>query len=108
MTKIPLNKTFFDKDDFDRLVDKSFRQLISQAPQDTEFTVDDFFNLYDLIFDQIPREGDINSHRYILTRESEFLGVQLEGVDIQSLLNEVTSLRQELLDTNKTLLDLTK
>ena len=108
MAQISLDKTTFSKEDFDKLVDRSFKQLIDQTPQDTVFTLENFFQLYEDIFDQIPREGDINSHRYILRKESEYLGVDIEELDVQALLDEITSLRQELLDTNKTLLDITQ
>jgi hypothetical protein len=66
-------------------------------------TVDDFFKLYEELFYQIPREGDINSHRYILEKEADYLGVNLNDDDIQALLDEITNLRQEILDTQKTL-----
>jgi hypothetical protein len=73
------------------------------------FTLDDFFQLYNEIFLQIPKEGDADSHRYILNKEAEYLGINInEQTDIQILLDEITSLRNELLDANKTLLDLTK
>lgn len=108
MTQISLNKNVYNKGDFDKLVDKSFKQLINQIPTESTFTIDDFFQLYDEIFNNIPREGDINSHRYILNKEADYLGVQIDELDVQALLDEITNLRQELLDTNKTLLDLTK
>jgi polyhydroxyalkanoate synthesis regulator phasin len=60
--------------------------------------VDDFFQLYEDLFYQIPKEGDTNSHRYILQREADYLGVSVSQDDIQALLNEITSLRQQVLD----------
>jgi hypothetical protein len=110
MTQISLDKNIFNKNDFEKLVDRNFKQLINQQSTQTDtFTIDDFFQLYEELFYQIPREGEINSHRYILNKEAEYLGVQLaEGTNIQALLDEITSLRNELLDANKVLLDLTK
>ena len=53
-----------------------------------------------------PKEGDINSHRYILRREAEYLNVKLEDeIDVQALLDEITTLRQELLEANTVLND---
>jgi hypothetical protein len=107
MTQISLNKTVFDKDEFEKVVDNKFRQLIRTQALDDDISIDDFFQLYDELFFQIPREGEINSHRYILNREAEYLGVTIsETSDIQALLNEITILRQDLLNANKTLLDL--
>ena len=110
MTQISLDKTIFGKDDFEKLVDRKFTQLIKPSGSlDEEFTVDEFFQLYEEIFFQIPREGEVDSHRYILNKEAEYLGITLnEGLNIQALLDEITSLRQELLEANKTLLDLSK
>lgn len=108
MTQISLDKNVFNKKDFEKLVNTRFTQLINnEVNVEDTFTLDDFFQLYDEIFDQIPREGDIDSHRYILNREAEYLGVPInEQIDVQALLDEITSLRSELLDANKTLLEL--
>ena len=110
MTQISLDKNIFNKKDFEKLVNTKFSQLINDEVniEDT-FTLDDFFQLYNEIFLQIPKEGDVDSHRYILNKEAEYLGINInEQTDIQILLDEITSLRNELLDANKTLLDLTK
>jgi predicted metal-dependent hydrolase len=64
--------------------------------------------LYDELFYQIPKEGDTNSHQYILQREADYLGVSISQDDIQALLNEITSLRQQVLEAQQTINDLTK
>jgi hypothetical protein len=110
MTQISLDKSIFNKQDFEKIVDTKFKQLINEDVnvEDT-FTLDDFFQLYDELFNQIPKEGDIDSHRYILNKEAEYLGVNInDQTNIQALLDEITSLRQELLGANKTLSDLNK
>ena len=57
------------------------------------------FELYDELFPIIPNEGDINSHRAILLREAEYLNVQIsDGAEVQALLQEITDLRQQLLE----------
>lgn len=103
MSQIPIQKTVFDKDTFSRVVNTQFSQLINQAALQGEdapsFSIDDFFELYDQLFYQIPRDGDINSHQYILQREADYLGIIINQDDIQALLNEITSLRQQVLDT---------
>jgi len=105
---IKLDKQIFSKNDFEKVVDKSFKQLVKPATE-TTFTLSDFFELYDNLFLEIPKEGEIESHRFILNRTAEYLGVNInDDIDVQALLDEITSLRTELLDANKTLLDLTK
>jgi hypothetical protein len=105
---IKLNRNIFIKGDFEKVIDTEFKQLVKSIPT-TTFTLDDFFELYENLFENISKEGDIKSHRYILIKTAEYLGVNInENIDIQILLDEITSLRQELLDANKTLVDLTK
>ena len=105
MSQIFIQKQVFDKDTFEKVVDTQFSQLINTQSPDitTPMTVDEFFKLYEEIFYQIPKEGDINSHRYILEKEAEYLGVNLNNDDIQALLDEITSLRQTVLDTQTAL-----
>jgi hypothetical protein len=109
MSQIPIQKTVFSKDTYGRVIDTQFRQLITQdGEEQLSFTVDDFFELYDQLFYQIPREGDTNSHRYILQREADYLGISISQDDVQALLDEITSLRQQILDAQTTINDLTK
>jgi hypothetical protein len=108
MTQISFNKNVFNKNNFEKIVDVSFNQLLKPT-LNTTFTLTDFFQLYENLFESIPKEGDIQSHRYILNKTADYLGVNInETTDIQALLNEITTLRGELLDANKTLLDLNK
>ena len=105
---IKLDKKIFIKGDFEKVIDTEFKQLLRTTPP-TTFTLVDFFQLYENLFESIPKEGDIQSHRYILNKTADYLGVNInETTDIQALLNEITTLRSELLDANKTLLDLNK
>jgi hypothetical protein len=110
MSQIPIQKTVFNKDTYSRVVDTQFSQLLNQGATEEElsFTVDDFFQLYDELFYQIPKEGDTNSHQYILRKEADYLGVSISQDDIQALLNEITSLRQQVLEAQQTINDLTK
>lgn len=107
MSQIPIQKTVFNKNDFTRVVDTQFNQLIGGEETPTPITLDEFFQLYEDLFYQIPREGDINSHQYILQKEAEYLGVQINTDDLQALLDEITNLRQEVLDAQTTINDLT-
>jgi hypothetical protein len=110
MSQIPVQKTVFNKDTYGRVINTQFSQLLNQGTtEDTlSFTVDDFFQLYEELFYQIPKEGDINSHKYILQKEADYLGISISQDDIQALLNEITSLRQQVLEAQTTINDLTK
>lgn len=98
--EINLQKTTYSKD-FDKIINTSFSQLIQPEVESTDVgpTVSQFFQDYQTLFYQIPKEGDTESHRYLINTSSEYLG--LSEVDIQALLNEITALRQSLLDANE-------
>lgn len=104
-SQIPIEKQVFDKDQFGKVIDTEFSQLLNQQTEipTPTFTLDDFFTLYDQLFYQIPKEGDANSHRFILQREADYLGVIIDQDDIQALLDEITALRQQVLDAQTAL-----
>ena len=108
MSQIPVQKTVFNKDKYSRVIDTQFTQLISPEEETLSFSVDDFFELYEQLFYQIPKEGEINSHNYILQREADYLGINLNQDDVQALLDEITSLRQQVLDSQTVINELTK
>lgn len=101
---IQVTKVVYDKTTYPKVIDTQFSQLINitgslSAPV---FTLDDFFQLYSDLFYQIPKTGDINSHTFILNKTASYLGVQLASdVNVQALLTEITSLQQQLLQSNQ-------
>jgi hypothetical protein len=106
---VNLNRQVFDKKKFDETVDTSFTQLVTQ-PDPTFFdlnlaTVEDFFTLYEKFFFQIPKEGEVNSHTYLIKESSDYVGFQTNSEDIQALLDEIASLRQENLSIRQELID---
>jgi hypothetical protein len=110
MSQIPVQKTVFNKDTYGRVINTQFSQFLNQevVEETPSYTIDDFFDLYDQLFYQIPKEGDVNSHQYILQSEADYLGISISPDDIQALLDEITSLRQQVLETQQTINDLTK
>ena len=110
MAQIPVQKTVFNKNNYEQVIDINFSQLLNnQVTEDTpSFTVDDFFQLYESLFFQIPKEGDINSHRYIIQKEADLLDISIDNTNVQALLDEITTLRQELLDTQQLITSITK
>lgn len=102
MSNIPVEKNVFSKD-FSKVIDVNFHQLLNNGENDIKVvSISEFFQLYEELFYQIPKEGDAESHRYILNRTAEYLGVKLSNdVDVNALLEEITNLRQELLDSQK-------
>jgi len=107
-SQIPIEKQVFNKDQYGKVINTQFSQLLNQQidEETPTFTLEDFFTLYDQLFFQIPKEGDTDSHRFILQKEAEYLGVIIDQDDIQALLDEITSLRQQVLDTQTALNEL--
>jgi hypothetical protein len=109
---VNLNRQVFDKTKFNETVDTSFTQLVT--PQDPTFfdlnlaTVEDFFTLYEKFFFQIPKEGEVNSHTYLIKESSDYVGFQANSEDIQALLDEIAQLRQENLLLRQEQIDIVK
>jgi len=105
MTNIKVDKTILGRNESVLDTNFSFFSRINTTP---DFTIEDFFQLYEELFYQIPKEDEVESHRYILNKEAEYLGVKLaDDIDIQALLDEITSLRQQLLEAKTIITDYT-
>jgi hypothetical protein len=109
---VNLNRQVFDKKKFDETVDTSFTQLVNQ-PDPSFFnldlaTIEDFFTLYNKFFFEIPKEGEVNSHTYLIKESSDYVGFQANSEDIQALLDEIASLRQENLLLRQEQIDIAK
>jgi hypothetical protein len=99
MEIISLNKTEYNKNQYQKVIDTSFTQLIQ--PQVTSsvvtptISVDEFFQNYQQIFFQIPKFGNTNSHEYLVKTSQEYIGSTTNDDLIQALTDEITQLRQE-------------
>jgi hypothetical protein len=99
MANYPLYKTVFNKEAYLNTVDTSFAQVSTPPPplEDT-ITVNEFFDLYNAIFYDIPANGSTNSHEYLVKTSGEYINFEQTDEDIQALLDEITALRQENLE----------
>jgi hypothetical protein len=104
MSRIPIEKTVFDKAAFDKVVNRQFNQLPPANTAGAEqggvpsFTLEDFLALLDSLYDLIPEDV----LRRLLARIAGTLNVRIDDTDITALLEEITSLRQQLLDVQTT------
>jgi len=107
MANYSLNKTVFNKETYENTVDTSFSQVSTPPlPLEDTITVNEFFDLYDAIFYDIPSNGSTNSHEYLVKTSGEYINFDKTDEDIQFLLDEITSLRQDLLAANNQILTL--
>ena len=98
--KVNLNKDSFAINQYERVIDTSFSQLIEpdsviaieQLP-----TVDEFF--------EIPKTGE-NSHEELIVKSTDYIGFKPLNDEIQALQEEITSLKTQLLEANQRLADL--
>lgn len=106
--KYNINKTLLNKRDYQKTINTQFTELVPPPPEVVvEPTVDDFFQLYDTLFFDIPKNGDTNSHEYLVKRSGEYIGEQALSDEFLALVEEVTDLRQQLLDARREIAELT-
>jgi len=106
---IKFNKQVYNKRDYTKVIDTSFKQLGVQSIQqqiEQQPTVNDFFNMYNDLFYDIPETGEVNSHEFLIKKSSEYIGFEANQEEIEALQNEIAQLRIELLDIQKQNIDL--
>lgn len=106
--QVKLNRQAFDKQKFNETVNTSFSQLGPQQPDPTFFdinlaTTEDFFTLYNKFFFEIPKEGEVNSHTFLIKESSDYVGFEASNEEIQALLDEIAALREENLQIRQEL-----
>ena len=105
-----LVKEVYGRNTYTRVVDTSFSELYtavtaSAAPAD--ISVEVFFDLYNTLFFQIPAMGEVNSHEYLVKRSGEYLGGGVLSDNERAYIDEINSLREQLLEANTNYLSLT-
>jgi len=114
METVNLNKKVFSKNQYEKVIDTKFSQLattITPAEQaaltSPTITVDEFFQNYAQLFLQIPKEGETNSHEYLIKTSSEYINFTPISDDIQALIDEINLLQQQNLELNQQIIELT-
>jgi cell division protein FtsL len=106
---VNLNKQVYDKGQYTKVIDTSFKQLGVQTIQQQiaiQPTVTEFFDMYNDLFYDIPETGDINSHEYLIKKSSEYIGFEANQEEITALQAEIAQLRVDLLDAQKQIIEL--
>jgi len=103
-----LNKTQYNKTSYENVIDTSITQLQPPPlPVVNTVTIEQFFDYYQTLFYNIPKEGPVNSHRYLVDQSGLYIGLTDSTTEnIQVLLDEITTLRQDLLVANQTIINL--
>jgi len=107
MNNFVLTKQLFEKKAFDATVDTTFIELTSSVQINTSPSlpsISEFFDNYQALFYDIPKFGDTNSHQYLIFTSQEYIGSEVSGNEvINSLIAEITDLRQENLELQQEL-----
>jgi hypothetical protein len=106
---ISFNKQVYNKEDYSKVIDTSFKQLGVQTIQqqiDEQPTVNDFFDMYNELFYDIPETGEVNSHEFLIKKSSEYINFEANQEEIAALQSEITQLRTDLLDAQKQIIEL--
>ena len=109
--KVTLIKQVFDKNQYQQVIDTSFSQLGQTVPSSSFETtlpsVDQFFSYYQQLFFEIPKFGETNSHEYLIRTSQEYIGdTTVVSDEVQALIEEITILREDNLELQQTILDL--
>ena len=107
--EINFNKTVFNKAQYIKTIDTAFSELgvtTVQEQLDTQPTVEEFFSLYNQLFYEIPEFGEINSHEFLIQQSSEYINFEANQETIDKLQEEISLLREELLDSQKQIVEL--
>ena len=98
MGKIKIQKNVLSKDDFDKSVDRSFKTFVNEQIEEETDSIQELFRLYDKFYYEIPTEGDELSHEFLIRESSKLIKVESDNEAIQPLLDEISELRQRLLE----------
>ncbi len=98
-TQVDLVRQEFEKNRYNRNIDTSFSQFVAPTLPSASAppSVQEFFQYYEQIFYVIPKEGDINSHRYLINTSEAYIGASEQSDELRALQEEITALRIQLL-----------
>ena len=103
---IQVLKTVFNTDNFNKVVDTSFKTFTQPVPEEDPDTPEELFRLYEKLYFSIDITGETDSHEYLIKKSSELVNFDKVTEDIQPLLDEIAQLRGQNLALNQQLIDL--
>lgn len=109
-SELKLSKKLYNKPAYLNTIDTQFTELIPSTPEDDTpqlISVDEFFQYYNELFYEIPKEGEVNSHEFLVKQSTDYIGSQDISNEIQALLTEINNLREENLTLQQNIVDLT-
>lgn len=109
--EVKLTKEVYGRNTYTKVIDTSFSELYfpvtASITPSTQVSVEAFFDAYNDLFFQIPATGELNSHEYLVKRSGEYLGGGVLTDNEKAYIEEINSLRQQLLEASTNYLNLT-
>ncbi len=99
--RIDLKKDVFSKSQYTKTIDTSFSELgVTTITEDLQNqpSVEQFFQLYNDLFYDIPPNGPVNSHEYLVQTSGDYINFNSENIEIEALRAEISILRRDLLN----------
>ena len=100
--KVDTRKNVFDKNQYSKTIDTSFKEFgVTTISDDIQSqpNINQFFELYNQLFYDIPPTGETNSHEFLVQQSGEYINFEANAEEIQALQDEIANLREELLNT---------
>ena len=100
--KVDTRKSVFNKDQYSKTIDTSFKEFgVTTISDDIQSqpNINQFFELYNQLFYDIPPTGETNSHEFLVQQSGEYINFEANAEEIQALQDEIANLREELLNT---------
>ena len=100
--KVDTRKNVFDKNQYSKTIDTSFKEFgVTTISDDLQSqpTIEQFFELYNQLFYDIPPNGETNSHEFLVQQSGEYINFEANAEEIRALQDEIANLREELLSS---------
>lgn len=93
---------------YTKAIDNSFTEFITAAPvsEPATISIEQFFDYYDQLFYDIPVTGEEYSHVVLVNRSQQYIGGSVIDAEKQALIDEINSLRQQIIDLSETYLSI--
>ena len=103
---VEIRKTVLGTDNFNKVIDNSFKTFTQPVPEEDPDTPEELFRLYEKLYYSIDVTGETDSHEYLIKKSSELVNFDTVTEDIQPLLDEIADLREQNSALNQQLIDI--
>ena len=108
--ELNLIKEVYGRNTYTKVINTAFSELytpVTASATPDVVTVEQFFDYYNQLFFQIPATGEVNSHEYLVKTSTEYIGGTVLTDNERAYIDEINSLREQLLEANQNYLSLT-